>query len=101
MTALFFCPESEQMCGAHLHRGAPADCGIPHLLRCDCLECLPGWPQAALPVLQDSTRLLPAPRYAAERLKEEARAQRWRKGPGRQRYLASQRRQNQLSGLCK
>lgn len=49
----------------------------------------------------DSTRVIPAPRYLAERLKEEARAHRWRHGPNRQRYLASQRQQNILSGLRK
>lgn len=60
-----------------------------------------GFPAEPTRVYSATERLFPAPRFMAERLKEEARAQRYRKGPNRQRYLASQRRQNILSGLCK
>lgn len=90
------------MCSATPTRTTSTREAIPHLPAAVANELTElGWPAEATRVLVDSSRIFPAPRYLAERLKEEARAQRYRRGPSRQRYLASQRRQNELSGLVK
>jgi hypothetical protein len=60
-----------------------------------------GWPHQAPDTKHDTTTLHLAPRRQAERDKEAVRALRYRQGPSRQRYLASQRRQNELSGLIR